>query len=519
MAVPPPVHGHAGMAALASRAEQAGVDAPGSSEVAPFIDASGDSLVLGGKRLAWWIDRFGLPLHISYAPKIRANLVAYKQVFERLYPKGEVRYAGKASTHPAIFRLAAEASVGVDVASPWETRCALEAGVPPEKLDVNGNSKDDGLLNLAIENDMLIVADSIAELDRIAELANSRERRPRVVLRVTGFPLDKVTSPSIFTAGEWSKFGILISDIPPLLPCLERMPVKVLGFHTHIGSQITDLAAYQLALSKLLELGAMLAAAGHRFEIVNIGGGFPVSYMMQSEWDEILSCIRDGFLAAKTGDPSKIYLWGNALGGFAVGPDGMPTTDWEGARFTAQYPKERMLEAILTNDVSTNGRAMKATKALAAAGNPALVIEPGRSIVSDSGITLARVAFAKTIGGVHNLISLDLGVVNLCEPIWALSTRQWALATGLKQSDPEPFETFIAGNLCISADMLSRFKVAFPRKPLRGDVLLISSTGAYTSHFFAANANSFPRPTRLMLEANGDWTYLKHVDTYEEVFS
>ena len=518
MAVPPPVHGHAGMAALASRAEQAGVDAPGSSEVAPFIDASGDSLVLGGKRLAWWIDRFGLPLHISYAPKIRANLVAYKQVFERLYPKGEVRYAGKASTHPAIFRLAAEASVGVDVASPWETRCALEAGVPPEKLDVNGNSND-GLLNLAIENDMLIVADSIAELDRIAELANSRERRPRVVLRVTGFPLDKVTSPSIFTAGEWSKFGILISDIPPLLPCLERMPVKVLGFHTHIGSQITDLAAYQLALSKLLELGAMLAASGHRFEIVNIGGGFPVSYMMQSEWDEILSRIRDGFLAAKTGDPSKIYLWGNALGGFAVGPDGMPTTDWEGARFTAQYPKERMLEAILTNDVSTNGRAMKATKALAAAGNPALVIEPGRSNVSDSGITLARVAFAKTIGGVHNLISLDLGVVNLCEPIWALSTRQWALATGLKQSDPEPFETFIAGNLCISADMLSRFKVAFPRKPLRGDVLLISSTGAYTSHFFAANANSFPRPTRLMLEANGDWTYLKHVDTYEEVFS
>ena len=106
----------------------------------------------------------------------------------------------------------------IDVASPWETRCALEAGVPPEKLDVNGNSKDDGLLNLAIENDMLIVADSIAELDRIAELANSRERRPRVVLRVTGFPLDKVTSPSIFTAGEWSKFGILISDIPPLLP-------------------------------------------------------------------------------------------------------------------------------------------------------------------------------------------------------------------------------------------------------------------------------------------------------------
>jgi diaminopimelate decarboxylase len=100
------------------------------------------------------------------------------------------------------------------MASPYETRCALEAGVLPEKLDVNGNSKDDDLINLAISKNMLIIADSIAELERIAELAKSHQETPRVVLRVTGFPLDKVTSPSIFTAGEWSKFGIFISDIP-----------------------------------------------------------------------------------------------------------------------------------------------------------------------------------------------------------------------------------------------------------------------------------------------------------------
>ena len=507
------------MAALASRAGQAGAAAPGSPDVTAFIDASGDELVLGGKPLSWWIDEFGLPLHISYAPDIRANLAAYKDVFERLYPKGEVRYAGKASTHPAVFRLAAEAGVGIDVASPYETRCALEAGVTPDKLDVNGNAKDDGLLNLAIDKDMLIIVDSIAELDRIAQLAENHDRQPRVVLRVSGFPLDKVTSPAIFTAGEWSKFGILISDIPPLLPRIGQMPVKVLGFHTHIGSQITDLGAYQLVLGKLLELGIMLQAAGHAFEAVNIGGGFPVSYVTQDEWDDILRRIRDGFLAAKAGDPSKVYLWGNALGGFSMGPDGEPTKAWEGELFTARYPKETMLEAILTNDITVNDRAMKATDALAAAGSPALMIEPGRSIVSDSGITLARVAFEKKIADMHDLISLDLGVVNYCEPIVALPARHWALATGLKRSDPQPFETFIAGNLCFSGDMLSRLKVAFPRKVVRGDVLLISSTGAYNPTFFASNANSFPRPARLLLEANGDWTYLKHADTYEEIFS
>jgi len=366
---------------------------------------------------------------------------------------------------------------------------------------------------------MLIIADSIAELERIAQLAKNHQEAPRVVLRVTGFPLDKVTSPSIFTAGEWSKFGIFISDIPPLLSRLDGMPVKLLGFHTHIGSQITDLAAYQLVLGKLIELGTALRTAGQKFEVVNIGGGFPVSYVTQAEWDEILRRIRDGFLAAKAGDPSKIYLWGNALGGFTMGPDGVPTTTWVGELFTAPYAKEAMLEAILSSDVSVDGRTMKATQALAEAGSPALMIEPGRSIVSDSGITLARVAFEKRIAGVHNLISLDLGVVNYCEPIVALPARHWALATGLKQRDAEPFETFIAGNLCFSADMLSRLKVAFPREPVRGDVLLISSTGAYNPTFFASNANSFPRPARLLLEANGDWTYLKRADSYQEIFS
>jgi diaminopimelate decarboxylase len=70
-----------------------------------------------------------------------------------------------------------------------------------------------------------------------------------------------------------------------------------------------------------------------------------------------------------------------------------------------------------------------------------------------------------------------------------------------------------------SPDMLPRLKVAFPRKPVRGDVLLIASTGAYNPTFFASNANSFPRPARLLLEANGEFTYLKHADTYEEIFS
>ena len=54
---------------------------------------------------------------------------------------------------------------------------------------------------------------------------------------------------------------------------------------------------------------------------------------------------------------------------------------------------------------------------------------------------------------------------------------------------------------------------------MRGDVVLISSTGAYNPTFFASNANSVPSPARILLEANGDWSYLKRADSYQGIFS
>ena len=491
----------------------------GTANFRQFLDAIGEELHLAGRPLSWWVDSFGLPLHVSYGPDIRNNVRAFQQVFKAHYPNGEIRYAGKADTHPLVFRLVGDEGAGIDVASPYEAQAALEAGIPSTHLDVNGNAKDDGLINLAIDKDMLIVIDSIEELERIASLAQSRQRTPRALLRVSGFELGPVTASAIFTAGIWTKFGIGVDKIPGLLPRLAGMPVKVLGFHTHIGSQITDVEAYRAVLGKLLELGGLLKQARHDFTMVNIGGGYPVSYVTEEEWDRIINRIRDGYIAAKAGDTSKIYLWENQLGSFRLEADGMPGKDWSGELFWARYPKEKMLEAILLGDLKVNGRTMKALDALAAAGTPTLVVEPGRAIVSDAGITFARVALLKTIAEHHHMIAMEMGVVFYGEAIVALPARNWAIATEPNRRDSEPFETFIAGNLCFNADMLSRIKVPLQRKPARGDILVIPNTGAYNPTFFAANANSFPRPARILTDADGAWSYVKRRDTYHEVFS
>jgi len=129
----------------------------------------------------------------------------------------------------------------------------LESGAPPEQLDLNGNCKEDFLIAKAIQTDMVIVADSIEEFQVVSGIAKRMGKRPRVVMRISGFELGHVTAEAIFTAGRWTKFGASLEDIPDFLNTLDRHPhIQLLGFHTHIGSQIADLEPYLAVLGKMI---------------------------------------------------------------------------------------------------------------------------------------------------------------------------------------------------------------------------------------------------------------------------
>ncbi|MHB8773349.1 MAG: diaminopimelate decarboxylase family protein [Syntrophales bacterium] len=486
-----------------------------------FLKPSGKEAVIADRALSWWIDRFQLPLHIYFAPVIAGNVRAFRKVFQDLYPKGHIRFAAKACAHPAVFRIVIQEGAGIDVASYYETQCALESGAPPEQLDLNGNCKEDFLITKAIQTDMLIVADSIEEFQVISRLAKQAGKSPRVVMRISGFELGHVTAEAVFTAGKWTKFGADLEEIPAFLKTLPGHPhVRLLGFHTHIGSQITDLEPYLAVLGKMIELGHLLNEAGGNCGIVNIGGGFPISYVGREEWDRFMERTREGYLAAQKGDPSRIFIWNNRTGGYETGPDGrLDTSHWNDEKFYSPYPKEKMVEAILRGKVPVRGREVNTVEALKSLGEPALVIEPGRSLVGDSAVTLARVSQVRKIGGGHNLLTLEMGVTNLGTALVYMPVHHWEISNDHDRRDPEPFETFVGGNLCFSGDMLAKYKISLQRKPVRGDVVLIRDTGSYGPQFFASNANSFPRPARVLVDAAGRLTVMKKRDTYEEIFS
>jgi len=495
---------------------------PGLAKAGDFINQQKEDLLVTGYPVSWWADTFGLPLSINYAPDIHKNIRGFKDVFKKYYPKAEIRYAAKANTHPTILSIVREEGIGADVASENEMRCALQAKINSKHLDVNGNSKTDTLIEMALKKDMLLVADSIEEFLKISELAKRHKSKPRVILRLSGYDLTKVTDEGVFTAGKWCKFGTGINDLPKFYSLLPKHPhIDFLGFHTHIGSQITDVKPYLIVLGKLIEFSATLNKKGGNCRMINIGGGFPVSYYSREQWNEELDRIRTGFKLAQKGDDSKSWVWGGGPAMFMDSATGkIDLNDWSGEESYSDYPQHLMVEAILIGEVEVFGKKMNTVKALRSIGEPLLVVEPGRSITETSGVILMRIKGVRKFNGDHNLVTMDAGAVNYDSALEKdYLMRRWTLTSGLGKKDAEPFDAFVAGRLCYNADIISWLKIRFTRKPRVGDTVLISDSGAYSSHFYAANTNSFPRPARVICYEDGSIEYLKREDTYDEIFS
>lgn len=486
-----------------------------------FLKETPQGIMVAGRSHLEWIEEHGLPLHIIYAPIITRNVKNFKKVFEKEYPDGEIRFAGKVNPHPSIFKLMADNNIGADVASINELRSALIGGIDPVHIDVNGNTKSSELIKIGISKNMFFIADNLHELEVIDSIAKQLNKKARVALRVSGFEMNNVTDTNVFTAGVWSKFGENIENIPSIINSLEKFPnLDFQGFHTHIGSQVTEAEPFLEAIGTLVELGHLLVKAGIKVKLINMGGGFPINYVDKHEWEYLCKRVEIGYRNTKGSADPNTFVWNNELGGIGRDKHGkVRPKEWQGEKMYSDYPKHLMLEKILKGNIKVNGSIMSVKKGLESLNNPKFVIEPGRSIAEDSGITLSKVGHVRKVAGYHNLITLEANVTSFATAMLLPPVNQWTIFCDPYQSDEVPFEAFIAGNLCYSGDIISKYKVFLQRKPKRGDVLCCYKTGAYDPSFFASNTNSFARPARILVGKNGLIDVLKKRDSFTDIFS
>ena len=288
--------------------------------------------------------KYKTPLYLMDEDKIRANCRTYRTAMEKWFGAGSFPlYASKAASFKQIYRIMAEEGMAIDVVSSGEVYTAVHADFPMERAFFHGNNKTDEDIAYAMDCGLgCFVVDGFWELEAVERIAAAKGIKQNVLLRLTP-GIDPHTYEAVATGKVDSKFGVAIETGQAAQFVDQALAMKhlnVLGYHCHVGSMVFDQEGdvYQNAAEIMLAFAVeMKAARGFVPQILNLGGGYGVRY---TEND--------------------------------------PTIDIEeNIKLLSEYLKKRCDELDLPM--------------------PAVLMEPGRSIVADAGMTLYSVGTVKKI--------------------------------------------------------------------------------------------------------------------------
>ncbi len=222
-------------------------------------------------------EQVGTPCYIYSHRTLIRHFHAFDQAFNAI--PHIVAFAMKANSNLTVLRLLAKEGCGADIVSGGELFRALTAGMAPNKIVFAGVGKSKEEIQYALESDILMFnVESPGELQQINEVAGSMGLRAKVALRINP-DIDPQTHPYISTGLKKSKFGIGADRALEEFDAAGNLPhIEVVGVHSHIGSQLTQVTPFVDALKKAVALIQTLQAKGVHIQYLNIGGGLGITY-------------------------------------------------------------------------------------------------------------------------------------------------------------------------------------------------------------------------------------------------
>jgi diaminopimelate decarboxylase len=260
-------------------------------------DASG-SLTIAGCDTVAQAQQYGTPLYVYDGATIKGQISRVQELMKKHYGENAlVAYASKAYFSSALARKLAEFSIGADLVSIGDIRVAQKAGLDPDGIHLHGNNKSAEEINAALDwGIQAIVVDSLDELDFVETLAAQKRKPARIWLRITP-DLTVDTHPHIQTSHPASKFGLHILD-GQANQAIQRAQasqwLKLVGLHTHLGSQLRDTQVYKEAIEKMYTLAG---EEGFIPEEFSPGGGWGVRYTEDDpvndpeQWITVVSAV------------------------------------------------------------------------------------------------------------------------------------------------------------------------------------------------------------------------------------
>lgn len=413
-------------------------------------------LTIGGLDTVDLLQKYGSPLYVLDEDTIRANCRLYTESIHRFYNgNGMILYASKALCTVALCKIIASENMGLDVVSGGELYTAHKADFPMERIYFHGNNKTRDELELAVSLGVgRIVVDNADELLQLEDVCRLKGKHASVLFRIKP-GIDAHTHRFIMTGQIDSKFGVSLENgeaMSLIQKGIELPHINVVGVHCHIGSQIFDLDPFEKAAEVMTHLIADVKdKLGVTLTELNLGGGYGIRYT-----DE---------------DDPIAY--------------------------------DKYMEAVSC--------VVKDTATCRSLSLPKILMEPGRSIVANAGITLYTVGSVKNIPNVRNYLAVDGGMTD--NPRYILYDAKYDFLLANRAGDTKDSTYTIAGRCCESGDLLGK-DVQLPQAH-RNDVLAVLDTGAY-NYSMASNYNRVPRPAVIMV-TKGDSRIIVKRETYEDL--
>ena len=336
--------------------------------------------------------KYGTPLYVYSATAIRERYRILDRAFRGL--KHTICYSVKANSNLSLLRLLAGLGAGFDIVSGGELeRVRLARKQALGQVVFSGVGKTEDELLLALRSGILLFnIESDGELELLARCAERLRKTATIAFRVNP-DVPAETHPYISTGLREHKFGVPITRARALYAdAAKHKFLQVAGISLHIGSQISDVAPFRLAMERVVELAEQLFADGHEIRMIDIGGGLGISY-----------------------DSSQQVDFADLA--------------------------QRYADAV-TQPLRPLGRRL-----------PHLLLEPGRSIVAPAGALLTRVLNQKS-NGAKRFTIVDAAMNDLIRP--SLYGARHEITPVMLRPSAQIQTADVAGPICESGDFLAR---------------------------------------------------------------
>jgi len=434
------------------------------------------------------IRQYGSPINIHNLISFGQNYLRFNRMFHKYGVSSNVFFARKANKCKCFVWAANEYGFGVDTASLNEIKDCVKAGLSADNITITAAVKNKELLAYAVAHQIPVILDNEDECELLHAILEDTNSTLPVGFRIGGF---EYRGKKLY-----SRFGFDLQDLPEFLRTnlgvnckFKRLIYKGLHFHLS-GYSIEERID---ALSQTLELAMLISKDHFKTSFIDMGGGILMNYLQSGkEWTQFHKSLRDSLqfeneeITFRKDPLGLIKLEDNIFGEAKVYP------------YYNEINQDKFVEKIITGQ--RNGlplfQHLKQQQI-------ELRIEPGRSLLDQCGITVARVAFRKKDPEGRNFIGLEMNRTQLFSSSADFLLDPIFIPQNRKQESS--CEVYFVGAYCLEQELILKRKIVVSQFPEIGDLVCFINTAGYMMHFYESESHLVDLAKNLVVEKIDTW--------------